>query len=135
MAMVSSKKMIAICKHGGEFDTSKDGLMSYSGGEAHAVDLVDNMQLSGFKQEIAETIDSTVDEMLVKYFLPGNNKNLITVSKEKDFERMVNYFKDCEQMEVFIMKEALPAKTSVKKQPPRSSVSADHFKDLDVSSI
>ncbi|PWA93277.1 PB1 domain-containing protein [Artemisia annua] len=119
MAMVTSKKMIAICKYGGEFDTSEDGLMLYSGGEAYAVDLVDNMQLSDFKQEIAESIDLTVDEMLVKYFLPGNNKNLITVSKEKDFERMVSYYKDCEQMEVFIMKEAPPTKTPAKKQPPR----------------
>ncbi|GKE72308.1 hypothetical protein Tco_1534349, partial [Tanacetum coccineum] len=76
------------------------------------------MQLSGFKQEIAETIDSTVDGMLVKYFLPGNNKILITVPKEKDFARMVNTYKDCEHIEVFIMKEAPPAKTSAEKQPP-----------------
>ncbi|GJT70266.1 hypothetical protein Tco_1029552, partial [Tanacetum coccineum] len=117
--MVSSKKRIAICRYRGVFDKREDGLMSYSGGEAYVVDLVDNMQLSGFKQEIAKTIDSTVDGMLVKYFLPRNNKILITVLKEKDFARMVNIYKDCEHMEVFIMKEAPPAKTLAEKQPPR----------------
>ncbi|KAJ0439520.1 putative PB1 domain-containing protein [Helianthus annuus] len=110
MAIVPSKKMIAICHYGGEFETYEDGLMSYSGGEAYAVDLEVDMQLSGFKQEVAETIDSSVDGMLVKYFLPGNKKNLITVSKDKDFHRMVNYYKEADQFEVFILKESPPAK-------------------------
>ncbi|KAL8268631.1 hypothetical protein R6Q59_002429 [Mikania micrantha] len=118
MAILLSKKMIAICHYGGEFETYEDGLMVYGGGEAYAVDLEVNMQLSGFKQEIAETIDSNVDEMLVKYFLPGNKKNLITVSKDKDFHRMVNYYKDSDQLEVFVMKDSLPAKTP-KKKPVR----------------
>ena len=116
-AIVPSKKMIAICQYGGEFETNEDGSMSYIGGEAYAVDLDENMQLSGFKQEVAETIDSTVDGMLVKYFLPGNKKNLITVSKDKDFNRMVNYYKESDQLEVFIMKEAAPAKAPKKQQP------------------
>ncbi|KAI3796444.1 hypothetical protein L1987_39115 [Smallanthus sonchifolius] len=122
MAIVPSKKMIAICHYGGEFETYEDGLMWYSGGEAYAVDLEVNMQLSGFKQEVAEAIDSTVDGMLVKYFLPGNKKNLITVSKDKDFHRMVNYYKESDQLEVFIMKESSPDKTSKKKpvrRPPK----------------
>ncbi|PWA43712.1 PB1 domain-containing protein [Artemisia annua] len=96
----SSKKMIAICQYGGDFDTHDDGLMTYIGGEAYAIDLDENMQLSSFKQEIAETIDSTVDGMILKYFLPGNKKNLITVSKDKDFQRMVNYYKEADQPEV-----------------------------------
>ncbi|KAI3744039.1 hypothetical protein L1987_57111 [Smallanthus sonchifolius] len=122
MAIVSSKKMIAICHYGGEFETYEDGLMWYSGGEAYAVDLEVNMQLVGFKQEVAEAIDSTVDGMLVKYFLPGNKKNLITVSKDKDFHRMVNYYKESDQLEVFIMKESSPDKTPKKKpvrRPPK----------------
>ncbi|KAI3719643.1 hypothetical protein L6452_20545 [Arctium lappa] len=118
-AIVPLKKMIAICQYGGEFETNEDGLMSYIGGEANAVDLDETMQFSGFKQEIAETIDSTVDGMLVKYFLPANKKNLITVSKDKDFNRMVSYYKECDQLEVFIMKEAAPAKSPKKKQPAR----------------
>ncbi|KAI3676617.1 hypothetical protein L1987_86228 [Smallanthus sonchifolius] len=93
--------------------------MNYIGGEAYAVDLDENMQLAGFKQEIAETIDSTVDAMIIKYFLPGNKKNLITVSKDKDFQRMVNYYKEADQLEVFIMKEAPPGKNNKKKQPAR----------------
>ncbi|PWA84886.1 MULE transposase domain-containing protein [Artemisia annua] len=119
MAIVPSKKMIAICQYGGDFDTLDDGLMNYIGGEAYAVDLDENMQLSGFKQEIAETINSTVDGMILKYFLLGNKKNLITVSKDKDFQRMVNYYKEADQLEVFIMKEAPPGKNTEKKQPAR----------------
>ncbi|XP_076901770.1 uncharacterized protein LOC143556301 [Bidens hawaiensis] len=118
MAIVPLKKMIAICHYGGEFETYEDGLMSYSGGDSYAVDLEINMQLSGFKQEIAEAIDSTVDGMLIKYFLPGNNKNLITVSKDKDFSRMVNYYNEFDQFEVYVMKESSPAKT-LKKKPVR----------------
>ncbi|KAD3336819.1 hypothetical protein E3N88_32338 [Mikania micrantha] len=114
MAIVLSKKMIAICQYGGDFETHDDGSMSYIGGEAYAVDLDENMQLSGFKQEIAETIDSTVDAMIIKYFLPGNKKNLITVSKDKDFQRMVSYYKEADQLEVFIMKEAPPGKNARK---------------------
>ncbi|KAJ0444640.1 putative transcription factor interactor and regulator CCHC(Zn) family [Helianthus annuus] len=119
MAIVPSKKMIAICHYGGEFETYEDGLMSYSGGEAYAVDLEVDMQLSGFKQEVAETIDSSVDGMLVKYFLPGNKKNLITVSKDKDFHRMVNYYKESDQFEVFILKESPPAKKKPVRRPQK----------------
>ena len=117
--MVTTKKMIAICQYGGDFEMHDDGSMSYVGGEAYAVDLDENMQLSGFKQEIAETIDSTVDGMIIKYFLPANKKNLITVSKDKDFQRMVNYYKEADQLEVFIMKEAPAGKNAKKKQPAR----------------
>ncbi|XP_071719661.1 uncharacterized protein [Rutidosis leptorrhynchoides] len=119
MAIVPCKKMIAICQYGGDFETHDDGWMNYIGGEAYAVDLDDNTQLTDFKQEIAETIDSTVDGMIIKYFLPGNKKNLITVSKDKDFQRMVNYYKEADQLEVFIMKEAPPGKNVKKKQPAR----------------
>ncbi|KAJ0871635.1 putative transcription factor interactor and regulator CCHC(Zn) family [Helianthus annuus] len=119
MAIVPSKKMIAICQYGGDFDTYDDGTMNYVGGEAYAVDLDENMQLSGFKQEIAETIDLSVDAMIIKYFLPGNKKNLITVSKDKDFQRMVSYYKDADQLEVFIMKDSPAGKNAKKKQPAR----------------
>ncbi|KAL8259452.1 hypothetical protein R6Q59_027405 [Mikania micrantha] len=108
MTIVISKKMIAICQYGGDFETNGYGSMNYTGGEAYAVDLGENMQLSGFKQEVSETIDSTAEGMIIKYFLPENKKNLITVSKDKDFQRMVNYYKEADQLEVFIMKDAPP---------------------------
>ncbi|KAK1426502.1 hypothetical protein QVD17_15176 [Tagetes erecta] len=119
MAIVPSKKMIAICQYGGDFETHDDGTMNYIGVEAYAVDLDENMQLSGFKQEIAETVDLNVDAMIIKYFLPGNKKNLITVSKDKDFQRMVNYYREADQVEVFVMKDTPPAKNTKKKQPTR----------------
>ncbi|GJY62063.1 hypothetical protein Tco_0462720 [Tanacetum coccineum] len=56
------------------------------------------------------------DGMIIKYFLPGNKKNLITVSKDKEFQRMVNYYKEEDRLEVFIMKDA----------PPGSLVANDH---------
>ncbi|GJS69617.1 B-box zinc finger family protein 24 [Tanacetum coccineum] len=53
----------------GDFDTHDDGFMTY------------------------------IDGMIIKYFLPGNKKNLITVSKDKEFQRMVNYYKEADRLE------------------------------------
>ncbi|KAK1374193.1 PB1 domain-containing protein [Heracleum sosnowskyi] len=77
--------------------------MSYKGGEAYAVDLDKQSQLSQFKQELAEMFQYNVDSMLVKYFLPGNRNTLITISREKDLQRMVNFYEDSGQVEVFIL--------------------------------
>lgn len=106
---MATKKLIAICQSGGEFETNIDGSLSYNGGEAYALDLDQQMQLSDFKQELAETFHCSVDGMLIKYFLPGNKKTLITISKDKDFKRMVNFFGDSDQVEVFIMADGVVA--------------------------
>lgn len=108
---MARKKIIAICQSGGEFETNKDGSLSYIGGEAYAVDIdPEETQLSDFKQELAENFDSTsVDGMVIKYFLPGNKKTLIKVSKEKDFKRMVNFYGDSDQVEVFVTIEGATA--------------------------
>lgn len=102
---MATKKIIAICQSWGEFETSKDGSMAYKGGEAYAMDLDQQTKLSDFKQELAETFHYSVDSMLIKYFLPANKKTLITISKEKDLKRMVNFFMDSDQVEVFVMTE------------------------------
>lgn len=99
------KKVIAICQSGGNFETGKDDSMSYIGGEAYAIDLDEQSQLSHFKQELAEMFQYSVDGMLVKYFLPGNRKTLITISRDKDLQRMVNFYEDSGQVEVFILTE------------------------------
>ncbi|KAL7595741.1 uncharacterized protein LOC111914209 [Lactuca sativa] len=100
---MSAKKIIAICQSGGEFQTEKDGSMSYSGGEAYAVDLDIDTQVIDFKQDLAETFGYSVDNMLIKYFLPGNKKTLIMISKDKDLKRMINFFADTDQVDVFVM--------------------------------
>ncbi|KAL4579186.1 hypothetical protein LXL04_015323 [Taraxacum kok-saghyz] len=100
---MSAKKIIAICQSGGEFQTEKDGSMSYNGGEAYAVDLDINTQLIDFKQDLAETFGYNIDNMLIKYFLPGNRKTLIMISKDKDLKRMINFFSDTNQVDVFVM--------------------------------
>lgn len=107
---MAAKKIIAICQSGGEFVTNnEDGSLSYMGGNAHAVDIDENTNVDAFKQELTDTLKFNVDRMAIKYFLPGNKKKLITVSKDKDLQRMVNFFKDSEQVEVFVVAEGVGA--------------------------
>ena len=84
--------------------------MSFNGGEAYAVDLDQQTQLSKFKQEIAETFKYSDEDMSIKYFLPGNRKTLITISKDKDLQRMVNFYGNFDQVEVFIWTEDFAAR-------------------------
>ncbi|XP_057476373.1 uncharacterized protein LOC130764252 [Actinidia eriantha] len=106
---MATKKIIAICQSWGEFETDKDGSLTYKGGEAYAVDLDQKTKLNDFKQDLAETFHYSADSMLIKYFLPGNNKTLITISKDKDLKRMLNFFGDFDQVEVFVMTEEVVA--------------------------
>lgn len=100
---MSTKKIIAICQSGGEFLLERNGSMSYSGGEAYAVDLDTETSVADFKQDLADTFGYSVDNMLIKYFLPGNRKTLIMISKDKDLKRMINFFADSDQVDVFVM--------------------------------
>ncbi|GKC79410.1 hypothetical protein Tco_1130184 [Tanacetum coccineum] len=68
-----STNNIAICQSSGEFLLEIKGSMLYRGGEAYAVDL--------------DTDSST----------------LIMISKDKDLRRMINFFKDSDQVDVFVM--------------------------------
>ncbi|KAI3730197.1 hypothetical protein L6452_18874 [Arctium lappa] len=119
---MSAKKIIAICQSGGEFQTENDGSMSYSGGEAYAVDLDTETQVIDFKQDLAETFGYSVDNMLIKYFLPGNRKTLIMISKDKDLKRMINFFSDADQVDVFVMpQEGSRAAPNVSNMPASRS--------------
>lgn len=104
MAM-ATKKFIAICQSGGEFVTNKDGSLSYNGGEAYAIDIDEETEFSGFKSEVAEMFNCSADTMSIKYFLPGNKKTLISISKDKDFKRMLNFLGDTATVDVFIQSE------------------------------
>ncbi|KAH7846517.1 hypothetical protein Vadar_014883 [Vaccinium darrowii] len=106
---MATKKLIAICQSGGEFETNLEGVLSYNGGKAYALDIDQQMQLSDFKQELAETFHCSVDGMLIKFFLPGNKKALITISKDKNFKCMVNLFGDSDQVELFMTADGVVA--------------------------
>lgn len=85
--------------------TNKDGTLSYNGGDAYAIDIDQQTQLSDFKSEVAEMFNCAVDTMSIKYFLPGNKKTLITISKDKDLQRMVNFLGDTMTVDIFVMSE------------------------------
>ncbi|KDP28012.1 hypothetical protein JCGZ_19092 [Jatropha curcas] len=118
---MAAKKIIAICQSGGEFVTNKDGTLSYNGGDAHAIDIDQQTQLSDFKSEVAEMFNCTVDTMSIKYFLPGNKKTLITISKDKDLQRMVNFLADSTTVDVFVMSEEAAARNISNMPASRSS--------------
>lgn len=100
---MGKKEIIVICRSGGEFKTNKDdGSLSYNGGEAYAIDVDQKTKLTDFKRELADTFECNVNDLLIKYFLPGNKTTLITVSKDKDFKRMVNFYSDFDNVDVFV---------------------------------
>lgn len=47
-------KVIAICQSGGEFESVADGVLSYKGGDAHAMEIDDRMKFKHLKLEVAE---------------------------------------------------------------------------------
>jgi hypothetical protein len=107
---MTTNKVIAICQSGGEFVTIKDGSLSYSGGDAFAIDIDQNTSMTDFKSELAENFGFGLEAMTLKYFLPGNKKTLITISKDKDFIRMVNFSSDAGTVEIFVIPEEAAAK-------------------------
>ncbi|CAJ2650107.1 hypothetical protein L195_g021541 [Trifolium pratense] len=121
MAATATKKVIAICQSGGEFVTNKDGSMSYNGGDAYAIDIDQETSLTDFKSEIAEMFNCNVTTMSIKYFLPGNKKTLITVSKDKDLQRMVSFLGDASTVDVFVITEEVVARNTSNMPASRSS--------------
>lgn len=105
--MATTSKLIAICKSG----TIKDGSLSCSGGDAFAIGIDHNTSMSDFKSELAENFGFDLETMSLKYFLPGNKKTLITISKDKDFIRMVNFSADAGTVEIFAIPDEAGPKT------------------------
>lgn len=94
--------VVAICQNGGEFVTKEDGTMSYTGGEAHAINISRDMLLNDLKSEISNmfSIDSSI--MSIKYFLPINKRTLITVSSDKDLERMLDFHANSLTIDIYV---------------------------------
>lgn len=97
--------MIAICQSGGEFETDTDGSLSYRGGEAHAIDIDDDVKFNDFKMEVAEMFNCSSNTMSLKYFLPGNRKTLITISNDKDLKRMIKFHGDSVTVDIYVIIE------------------------------
>ncbi|ONK80630.1 uncharacterized protein A4U43_C01F19970 [Asparagus officinalis] len=95
--------VVAICQYGGEFVTNRDGSLSYTGGDARAVDVGHDMLLEDFKSEIASTFDIDISGMSIKYLLPSNKRVLITISNDKDLQRMVAHNAQSMSIEVYII--------------------------------
>ncbi|KAG1335515.1 hypothetical protein COCNU_03G016340 [Cocos nucifera] len=83
--------VIAVCQFGGDFVSNDDGTMSYSGGEAHALDISRDMKFDDLKSELASMFNIDSSHLSIKYFLPGNQRTLITISSDKDLRRMVDF--------------------------------------------
>lgn len=107
---MADKKTIAICQSGGKFETAKDGTLSYKGGDAHAMDIDDQMKFIDFKAEIVEMFSFNNDSsMSIKYFLPGNKTTLISISNDKDLQRMVKFHYDSSTVEIYVFVEEVLA--------------------------
>lgn len=101
-------KIVAICQYGGEFVTNSDGSLSYSGGEAHAIDVGPDMLFDEFNSEISTLFNIDITSMSIKYFLPSNKKTLITISSDKDLRRMVHFNENATTSEVYILNKVDP---------------------------
>lgn len=103
--VMAETKLIAICQLGGEFETDKDGALSYRGGDAHAIDIDDQINFNDFKMEVAEMFNCSINNISLKYFLPGNRKTLITISNDKDLKRMIKFHGDSITTDIYVIFE------------------------------
>lgn len=105
---MTGAKILAICQSGGEFMTKVDGSLSYVGGEAHAVEIDREMALRDLLLEFCNMFNWEPDPnaVTVKYFLPGNRRTLITVSNDKDLQRMVDFNVGSVTTDVYVSRKA-----------------------------
>ncbi|GFY94327.1 MuDR family transposase [Actinidia rufa] len=104
---MAGKKLIAICQSGGEFKTNDDGSLLYRGGDAHAMEIDDQLKYNDFKMEVAEMFNCDLGTIIIKYFLPGNKKTLITISNDKDLKRMINFHGSSDTTDIFVWTEVV----------------------------
>ncbi|XP_062148624.1 uncharacterized protein LOC133857384 isoform X2 [Alnus glutinosa] len=95
-------KLILICQSGGEFVTNEDGSMSYTGGEAHAVDINRETLFNDLKLKLAEMWNLEYNSLSMKYFLPGNRRTLINLSNDKNLKRMYDFHASSVTADVFV---------------------------------
>ena len=94
-------KLILICQSGGDFVKNADGSLTYSGGEAQAVNVTSETVFDDLKLKLAEMCNLEYKTVIFKYFLPGNTRTLITLSNGKDLKRMLDFHRNSVTAEVF----------------------------------
>ncbi|KAF2317120.1 hypothetical protein GH714_011951 [Hevea brasiliensis] len=97
------KKLILICQFGGEFVTSDDGCLTYTGGEAQALDINHETIFHDLRLEMAKMFNLEYKSLSIKYFLPGNRQTLITLANDKDLKRMYDFHGDSVTADVFVL--------------------------------
>ncbi|XP_057812344.1 uncharacterized protein LOC131026495 [Salvia miltiorrhiza] len=95
-------KLILICQSGGEFITKDDGTLSYEGSEANAVNINHETLFDDLKLKLAEMCNLDQNTISIKYFLPGNRRNLITLRNDKDLKRMIDYHGNSVTADIFV---------------------------------
>ncbi|XP_015572423.1 uncharacterized protein LOC107260938 [Ricinus communis] len=97
-------RLIVICHSGGKFTSASDGSLSYGGGEAHAISINREDKFQELKSEVAEMCNCDPALLTIKYFLPDNRQTLITISSDKDIQRMLDFHEDSKSLDVFVIK-------------------------------
>ncbi|CAI0542687.1 unnamed protein product [Linum tenue] len=95
-------KLILICQCGGEFTKHDDGTMSYSGGDAHAVEINRDTNFDDLKLRVAETCNLELQSVGMKYFIPGMTRTLITLSNDKDFNTMYDFYGESITADIYV---------------------------------
>ncbi|KAL5547734.1 hypothetical protein UlMin_002965 [Ulmus minor] len=102
MALVAKPKLILICQYLGKFDTNDDGTLSYTGGQANAIDITPETVFDELKLKLAEMCDFASDSLSIKYFLPGNKRTLINLTNDKDLKRMYDFHGNSVTADIFV---------------------------------
>lgn len=99
---MAKQKLILISQSGGNFVTNNDGSVSYTGGEANAVNINQEMLFNDLKLELAELWNFEIDSVSVKYFMPGNRRILINLTNDRDLKRLFDFYKNSVTADVFV---------------------------------
>lgn len=92
--------------------TKDDGSMSYSGGDAHALDITSETVIDDLKIKLAQMCNFEYNSLCLKYFLPGNKKTLITLANDKDLKRMKDFYENSITADIFVTgKEGFDSKS------------------------
>ncbi|XP_024038010.1 uncharacterized protein LOC112097253 [Citrus clementina] len=79
------------------------------------------MKFNDFKTEVAEMFNCSFNTVSLKYFLPGNKKTLITISNDKDLQRMIKFNWDSVTTDVFVILEEIVERDVSNMPASRSS--------------
>lgn len=96
-------KLILICQSGGQFITNSDGSMSYTGGEANALEINQETLFDDLKLKLAEMWNLDYKSLSIKYFLPLNKRTPINLANDKDLKRMYDFHEASVTADVYVM--------------------------------